>query len=90
MRRIAQGILKHQWLVLSAFAVALIVSFLASQSVKINFKLTDYLPDSAEPRGDRMMRNVRLKASQTARMLEKYRSRKRWPIRINRADQTAF
>ncbi len=48
MRRIAQGILKHQWLVLSAFAAALIVSFIASQSVKINFKLTDYLPDSAE------------------------------------------
>ncbi len=48
MRRIAQGILRHKWLVLTAFAAALIVSFLASQYVKINFKLTDYLPDSAE------------------------------------------
>jgi predicted RND superfamily exporter protein len=48
MQRIAKGILRHKWLVLAAFAVALVVSFLASQYVKINFKLTDYLPDSAE------------------------------------------
>ena len=48
MRRIAQGVLRHKWLVLTAFVMALIVSFLASQYVKINFKLTDYLPDSAE------------------------------------------
>ena len=48
MQRIAQGIIRHKWLVLSAFIVALIASYIASRFVVINFKLTDYLPDSAE------------------------------------------
>ena len=48
MRRVAQGILKYRWLVLIFFAIALAVSFEASQMVRINFQLSDYLPDETE------------------------------------------
>ena len=48
MRCIAQGILKHRWLVLIAFAIVLVVSFGASQLVHVNFQLSDYLPDETE------------------------------------------
>ncbi|MEI6100518.1 MAG: MMPL family transporter [Eubacteriales bacterium] len=47
MNRFANGILNHRKTVLAVFIIAALVCALLSTMVKINYKLTDYLPDDA-------------------------------------------
>ena len=47
MKRVARWILDHRMVVMLLYAVAVAVSIYADSLVKVNYELTDYLPDEA-------------------------------------------
>lgn len=47
MKRVARWILDHRVVVMLLYAVAVIASIYADSLVKVNYELTDYLPDEA-------------------------------------------
>lgn len=49
MKRVARWILDHRMVVMLLYAVAVAVSIYADSLVKVNYELTDYLPDEAPP-----------------------------------------